>query len=168
MLVARLRTRIEDLVLGAPENRLADFGGQAIFQRPLVGVADGDDPLFLRFREVVDPQPLLPTPRPGTDHRSPCLATHGAACDRCLPRCPVQAITTDGLDKTRCMEMRLQVRERFLAELQRGFDLRPSPVIKSGVRRDGFSLGCALCQCGVPCENCTPAFPVAKDAPCSI
>ena len=47
-------------VIEAPENRLLDFEGQAIFDTPLVGVADGDDPLFEEFRAAVGPRHLLP------------------------------------------------------------------------------------------------------------
>jgi len=51
---------IAQLALEGPGNRLVDFAGQAVFDDPLVGVADGDDPLFERFRSVVSPRHLLP------------------------------------------------------------------------------------------------------------
>jgi len=41
-------------------NRLADFGGAPIFEEPLIGFADGDDPLFGEFKKVVSEEHLLP------------------------------------------------------------------------------------------------------------
>ncbi len=57
---AWITNTITHLVLDAPENRLIDFGGQRIFDTPLVGVADGDDPLFEEFQKVVSPRHLQP------------------------------------------------------------------------------------------------------------
>lgn len=34
-------------------NRLAAFGGEPIFEEPLIGFADGDDPLFDEYKKVV-------------------------------------------------------------------------------------------------------------------
>lgn len=44
----------------SPVNRLAELGGSNIFDEPLVGFADGDDPLFERFGSLVAPEHLLP------------------------------------------------------------------------------------------------------------
>lgn len=279
------------LVAEAPENRLADFGGQPIFGPPLVGVADGEDPLFMRFRQVVSPGHILPselleqerglppsrvrvvawalpfadgvrasnrsgrwpsrlyslarnnggalnhflrerlvdllrgegwaavapsltdgynafrspehvfsstwserhvafaaglgqfglnsalitargscvrigsvvtdldaapTPRPYADHRAPCLASGGATCGRCVARCPVKAISAAGMDKSLCYEMRKAVRAQFMDAYAAQMHMLPAPVVKSGRRDPGYSLGCALCMCGVPCEDCYP------------
>jgi len=57
---AWVEQEIARAVLEAPENRLPDFGGQAIFDRPVVRIADGDDELFKQFRDVVSPQHLMP------------------------------------------------------------------------------------------------------------
>lgn len=41
-------------------NRLQAFGGEPIWEAPLVGFADGDDPLFAKFKKVVMPEHLTP------------------------------------------------------------------------------------------------------------
>jgi len=41
-------------------NRLASFGGEAIFEEPLVGFADGDDPLFEEYKKVVHEEHFTP------------------------------------------------------------------------------------------------------------
>jgi epoxyqueuosine reductase len=288
-----LATRLRELVTGSPLNRLEDYGGQSIFQDPLVGIADGDDPMFGRFREVVSRRHLMPRdvlarqrPSPARsgvvrvvawampftvevrrsnrdsewpselyslarnnggalsyavhaalvgelsaagwaaaapcfdegydvfrspehefsstwserhvafaaglgrfglngalmtaagihvrlgsivtdlpvdvtsgsrgDHRASCLRTGAETCDKCIARCPRNAISSAGLDKTRCHARRREVRERFLADYQARLRLLPSPLVKNGTRVPGFSIGCALCQCGVPCDAAMP------------
>ena len=288
--IGRLVSR---LVLEAPENRLADRGGMPIFDQPIVGVADGDDALFQRLREVVDPGHMMPrevlgqhsraesaparvsvvawalpfsrpirrsnrvegwpsrlysqarnnggalsfavcrrlteelwrrgfeavapvlteqydafrtpphlfssswserhvahiaglgrfglngglitplsinvrigsvvtslplkaTARQYRGHRHPCRDLRDDGCDRCIQRCPVGAISRDGLDMLKCYSMRNAVRERHLESYVQSLDMRPAPVVKSGKNGMGYSLGCALCQCGVPCEGGAP------------
>ncbi len=289
------------LVQEAPENRLPDFGGQPIFGAPLVGVADGDDPLFEEFRHAVSPRHLLPrqvlwlyvradaepvqvrviawalpftqairrsnrgegwpsrlyslarcnggalnhgvrrrltrilrehgyaavapvltehydafrspehifssswserhvafaaglgqfglngslitplgttvrlgsvvtdlpitaTPRTYEDYRAPCLRLNGEPCGLCVERCPVGAISRSGLDKSKCYQMRRAVRDRFMDTYSRSLHMLPAPVVKSGERVDEYSLGCALCQCGVPCEGGYPAVLLKEKA----
>jgi len=284
---------IADLVLGAPENRLGDFGGSPVFDRPFIGVADGDDELFevfcqavssrhLRPREILerhspkkgdfrhvrviswalpftaevrrsnrgetwpsplysiarnnggglnyhlsrrltaifekrgtaavspllldeydafwDPErvisstwserhvayaaglggfglngslitpagshvrlgsivvdyPLDRIPRKEDGYRSRCFETGGEDCGACIKRCPAKAITERGLDKQKCNERREAIRARFLEEYAKKYRMLPSPIAKSGKKHLGFSLGCALCQCGVPCEGTDP------------
>jgi epoxyqueuosine reductase QueG len=89
-----------------------------------------------------------------------CLETRGADCGICIQRCPVQAIGGNGLDKSKCHERRQAVRENFLKRYRQKFRLRPSPIVKGGKRENGFSLGCALCISGVPCES--TVFPAEK------
>jgi len=288
---AWLSRAIARLVADAPENRLADYAGQPIYDAPLVGVADGDAPLFARFREVVSPDHILPrelleeahggpvervrvvvwvlpfaeavresnragrwpsrlyslarnnggalnhllrervvqllhdegsaavapvltyaynavrspeftytstwserhaafaaglgrfglnnalitprgssarigsvvtdldvepTPRPYEDHRAPCRASGGRLCGLCMARCPVGAIGAGGMDKTRCRGMREAVRTKFMDTYAAEMRMLKAPVVKSGKRDPGYSLGCALCMNGVPCEACDP------------
>jgi len=288
---AWLEQAISRLIAEAPENVLSDFGNLAVFDAPLVGVADGDDPLFVRFREVVSaghilPRELLarecgsaparvrvivwampftkpvresnrggrwpsrlyslarnnggalsqivrrrlvgllrdggwaaaapvfsgsydafrspehvfsstwserhaafaaglgqfglngalitprgsfvriasvvtdlevaPTPRPYDGYAAPCLASGGEVCGRCIERCPAGAISAAGMDKSACYEMRKAVRERSLEEYVEEMAMLRSEVVKSGRREAGYSLGCALCMCGVPCEDRHP------------
>jgi len=284
---------IADLVLGAPENRLDDFGGRPIFERPMVGVADGDDNLFKTFSRVVSSKHLMPrqilklhsgksrnfkdvrviswalpftaeirrsnrgriwpsvlysvarnnggalnfhlsrrltqimqkkgitaaapvllrkydafrdrvyvmsstwserhvayaaglgrfglngslitpagshvrlgsvvvgypfeaTRQDRKDYKSPCVKTHGEDCGICIKRCPVKAITGQGLDKRKCYERRQAIRELLLEKYSRKYQLIPAPITQSGKKYLGYSLGCALCQCGVPCERIDP------------
>lgn len=52
---------IEGVLSASPLNRLPEeFGGVPIFAAPLLGVAGGDDPIFLKFKEVVHQEHLTP------------------------------------------------------------------------------------------------------------
>jgi epoxyqueuosine reductase len=284
---------IAEVLRESPTNRLDDFGGQPVFDRPLVGTADGDDPVFEAFLTAVGPRHLMPreilrthasgnaeparvsvvswalpftqeirlsnrsrewpsalysvsrnnggtllheigrrlpailgergiasvvpaetpeygafrdpertfsstwserhvayaaglgrfglngslitaaganvrlgslvanrTPDTGVpdrgDHRAPCLESGGRVCGLCVEKCPVRAIGSGGLDKSRCNERRVAIRERSLDAYLRDYHLAASPIVKSGRRDPGYSLGCAVCQAGVPCEDRDP------------
>ena len=56
---ARLRHEIETFVTSHPGNRLAG-GDTPYLERPLVGCSSADDPLYLRFKEVIGSFHLLP------------------------------------------------------------------------------------------------------------
>ena len=288
-----IKNTITHLVRSAPENRLIDFGGQPIFDTPLVGVADGDDPLFKEFQKVVSSRHLQPreflrriSPRStdlthvsvivwvlpfamevrrsnrvqnmpsklyslarnnggaiiynmslrlseqmhqrgiaavspiltteydtfrmpeftfsstwserhvafvaglgyfglnealitplginvrigsiitnmpiesssqrNEDYRALCLKDGGDSCGLCMERCPVGAISKSGLDKSKCYSQRKAIRNECLEHYQQELQMLPSPIPISGQRRNRYSLGCALCQCGVPCEGVNP------------
>ena len=51
---------IKKHVADSPFNRLKDIDGSPIFEEPLVGFADGDDPLFLQYKTVVADFHLTP------------------------------------------------------------------------------------------------------------
>ncbi|MFH1003475.1 MAG: epoxyqueuosine reductase [Chloroflexota bacterium] len=51
---------IRDYTLTSPGNRLSAFAGEAIFEEPLVGFADGDDPLFERYKTIIGDYHLTP------------------------------------------------------------------------------------------------------------
>lgn len=51
---------IRKFVRTSPANRLTSFGGEPIFEEPLVGFADGDDPLFNEYKKVVHESHFLP------------------------------------------------------------------------------------------------------------
>jgi len=48
-----IKEAIQKYVRESSANRLAAFGGERIFEEPLIGFADGDDPLFDEYRKVV-------------------------------------------------------------------------------------------------------------------
>lgn len=87
---------------------------------------------------------------------APCLSSEGKECSLCLDRCPVGALSMKGMDKALCYQMRKAIRERSLKQYLQKFHMLTSPIVKSGERKWGYSLGCALCQCGVPCEGADP------------
>jgi epoxyqueuosine reductase QueG len=50
---ASLENAIKKHVMSSPSNRLPAFDGEPIFEKPLVGFADGDDPIFEQYRHAV-------------------------------------------------------------------------------------------------------------------
>jgi epoxyqueuosine reductase QueG len=66
-----------------------------------------------RFGSLVLDAALEPTSVPGTLARDRCRYFHDGKCMACVARCPVGALTEDGLDKRRCYERLLQVADGF-------------------------------------------------------
>jgi len=59
-LPTRLKAAIQQEVRVSPLNRLMDIDGSPIWEEPLVGFADGDDPLFDLYKRVVGETHLTP------------------------------------------------------------------------------------------------------------
>ena len=57
-----------------------------------------------RFGSLVVDAELKPTSGPAAPHRERCLHFHDRSCTVCVDRCPVGALTEQGLDKHRCHE----------------------------------------------------------------
>lgn len=112
----------------------------------------------VRLGSIVMDRAPGPGPARRGDHRAPCLESGGRVCGQCVVRCPVRAIGGQGLDKSLCNGRRKAIRARSLEDYLRTYHLTASPVVKSGRRDPGYSLGCAVCQAGVPCEDRDP-FP---------
>jgi epoxyqueuosine reductase QueG len=110
----------------------------------------------VRIGSVVTDMPLDVSRRTHEDYRAPCLASGGKVCGECIAHCPAGAITTRGMDKSACYVMRGAVRKRFMDGYVREMGMLDAPVSKAGRTRYGYSLGCALCMCGVPCEERDP------------
>lgn len=66
-----------------------------------------------RFGSLVLDAALEATSAPGTLARDRCRYFHDGKCTACVQRCPVGALTEDGLDKRRCYERLLQVADGF-------------------------------------------------------
>ncbi|MBC7238140.1 MAG: epoxyqueuosine reductase [Chloroflexi bacterium] len=55
-----LRWQIEAFVATSPENSLKHLDGSHFYAAPLVGFADGDDPLFTEFKTIIGPSHRTP------------------------------------------------------------------------------------------------------------
>jgi len=55
-----IRSAIESYIAATSANRLKAFGDAPIFDKPLVGYADGDDPVFTEFKRVVGESHMTP------------------------------------------------------------------------------------------------------------
>lgn len=83
---------------------------------------------------------IPPTERPYSDHHGYCLFYTQGTCGKCIPRCPVGAITEKGHDKKKCR-----------AHIRPG----TQEYVRTHFGFEGY--GCGLCQTGVPCESGIPA-----------
>ncbi len=92
-----------------------------------------------RLGSVITDMILQTTPRTAPDYRHNCLYYREGSCGACIGRCPVEALSWSGHDKTKC---RAYV-----------YDAVPEAVGKIyGVSQ----TGCGLCQTRVPCEAMVP------------
>jgi epoxyqueuosine reductase len=98
----------------------------------------------MRTGSVVARIRIEPTPRPYKDHRAYCLFFSRGICKKCIPRCPVGAISEAGHDKLKCLKHLKPATHEYVKE-RYGFD----------------GYGCGLCQTGVPCES---KIPLPQDA----
>jgi epoxyqueuosine reductase len=93
----------------------------------------------VRVGSVVAHIDMPPTKRPYTNHLAYCLFFTLGICGKCIPRCPVGALSESGHDKEKC---RNHIRPMTEDYVKANFDF------------DGY--GCGLCQTGVPCESKIP------------
>ena len=94
----------------------------------------------IRAGSVVARLEVHPTPRPYQDHHAYCLFYSHGTCQKCVARCPVQAISSEGHDKVRC-QSHLEKAKSYVRK-------------KYGLEN---KVGCGLCQVGVPCESHIPS-----------
>jgi epoxyqueuosine reductase len=112
----------------------------------------------VRFGSIITNLHLEPT-KTGTDgYMAECLKNKGASCNKCISKCPVNAISSNGINKEICYLRKKSIEKRFMDNYTNNMKMYPHPLIKSGKRSKGYSLGCALCQTGVPCEGEYPSF----------
>ncbi len=94
----------------------------------------------VRVGSVVAKLNIPPTERPYHDHRAYCLFYSHDLCGRCIPRCPVGALSADGHDKQKCMQY-TEVGMNAVMEKRYGID----------------TYACGLCQADVPCMDHIPS-----------
>ena len=92
-----------------------------------------------RCGSVVTDLRLAPPPRPYPNFRHNCLYYREGSCGLCITRCPANALSRDGHDKTACSVYVYETAVGAVAE-------------KYGVT----ATGCGLCQTRVPCEGGIP------------
>jgi epoxyqueuosine reductase len=94
--------------------------------------------IAMRTGSVVANIQTTPTPRPYSDHHAYCLFYSEGTCGKCIDRCPIGAITTEGHDKRICSKYVDMTRQYVTRHY--GFD----------------GYGCGFCQTDVPCESGIP------------
>ena len=101
--------------------------------------------IAIRCGSVVCDATITPTPRLYKDHLSNCLFYRGSSCQRCIERCPAQAINEKGHDKKKCRDFLMIEQRTLLKQLGRS---------EQGYM--GKYLACGMCQTKVPCEAGIP------------
>ncbi len=93
----------------------------------------------VRFGSVVVKLKLEATPRTYVGHQDWCLWYAKGTCGVCVQRCPIDAITAEGHDKSKCFDYIRNVTTPYV--------------------RDNYGTGatpCGLCQVKIPCEARAP------------
>jgi epoxyqueuosine reductase len=93
----------------------------------------------VRIGSVVALINIPPSPRPYDNHQSYCLFFSQEICGKCIPRCPVGAITEAGHDKIKCFNHCYKTSKDY-TKFHYGLDVG----------------ACGLCQTKVPCESKIP------------
>ncbi|SFM48377.1 epoxyqueuosine reductase [Thermodesulforhabdus norvegica] len=86
-----------------------------------------------RFGSLVTSAPVETSAKPQEEF---CLSKRGLPCEACLKRCPVGALSVNGLNRSLCYQRLLENNERFS-------DLPLTDV-------------CGQCSCNVPCSFSIP------------
>ncbi len=111
----------------------------------------------VRIGSVITDGPFEVTPRTGDEPYANCLHFAEGTCGECIDKCPAGAITRDGHDKHRCRLHLRRVREEMCARPLLS-TLRVKHLRINNEDRTTFSVGCALCQFGVPCSDKNPVL----------
>jgi len=91
----------------------------------------------IRIGSVVTLLKLTPSEKKYRHHKENCLMFRNEKCGKCIPRCPVSAITEKGHDKDKCREY---INSEPLKSRRLEYGLQNPPP------------ACGLCQTAVPCE----------------
>ena len=97
----------------------------------------------MRVGSVIAAAKITPSVRPYEDHHAYCLHFTENICRKCIPRCPVNALSEKGHGKTRCMRYTEHVMHEFIKK-EYGME----------------TYACGLCQSWVPC---TDKIPTSED-----
>jgi epoxyqueuosine reductase QueG len=109
----------------------------------------------VRFASVITDTPLEVTPRLHDEPYSKCLFYADGSCGECISKYPGEAISELGHDKHKCYLYGKVVKEEMLNRPLRNL-LKPYKITEDGVAKVEYSVGCALCQFGVPCMDNIP------------
>lgn len=93
----------------------------------------------VRIGSVIAAVKIAPSSRPYDNHHAYCLHYTENICRKCIPRCPVKALSESGHDKKKCMQYTEQTMNRYIKE-EYGID----------------TSACGLCQGNVPCTDKVP------------
>jgi len=93
----------------------------------------------VRIGSVIAAVQIPPSTRSYDDHHAYCLHFTENICRKCIPRCPVKALSEEGHDKKRCMQYTEHTMNKYIKK-EYGFE----------------TYACGLCQCNVPCTNKIP------------
>jgi len=97
----------------------------------------------VRIGSVIAAVQIPPSTRPYDDHHAYCLHFTENICRKCIPRCPIKALSEEGHDKNPCMKYVEHTMNKYIKK-EYGLD----------------TYACGLCQCNVPC---TDKIPTRKD-----
>ena len=86
-LAGMIAEEIRNFTRKSPDNRMPETSGDAIFDEPLVKFADGDDPIFVKYKEIIDPSHLTPREALAIDYggESGVTADHVSVISWILP-----------------------------------------------------------------------------------
>jgi ferredoxin len=91
----------------------------------------------IRIGSVVTLLKLTPSEKKYRHYKENCLQFQNGKCGKCIPRCPISAITEKGHDKDKCREY---------------IDSEPLKAKRLEYGLQNPPPSCGLCQTGVPCE----------------
>jgi len=109
----------------------------------------------IRLASVVTNAPIKISRRKSDEPYSNCLYYAKGTCKECAKKCPANAITEKGHNKTKCNKYRWKVARKMIPRL--GSILKPdSRRINWKLKEDIFLVGCEFCQFGVQCTDKNP------------